>query len=119
MMSLATIRAMSADIAQEAAIEDRRPFAPTKDDFVLWRAERRGVKIPNFGDYVPEGWERRDEETWWFVDKSGFGAEDEPCLTFNQFLDALEAYHEDHPGHGFAIVEEGQFQLYVAPFVRA
>lgn len=118
MMSLATIRALSAEVAQEAAVEERRPFVPTKCDFAVWGAERKGINIPHFGDYVPDGWERRDEETWWFVDKSGFGADDEPALSLDQFLGRLEAYMETHPDHGVAVVQEGQFQLYVAPFIR-
>ncbi len=118
MMSLAIIRAMSADIAQEAAIEKRVPFVPNLGDLLRWRVERHNVRIPNLGDHVPEGWTRRDREAWWFMDKSGFGADDEPALSFEQFLFQLDAYIEDHPEHGVAIVEEGQFQVYVAPFVK-
>ena len=66
-------------------------------------------KIPNFGDYRPKNWEL--VETY-FVDNSGFGAPGEPALTFEEFCSKVKA------GFGYAIIEQGQFQLYVGEFKR-
>ena len=46
------------------------------------------------------------------------GAPDEPALTISQFLDRMEQLVAEHPDWGYGIVEEGQFQLYVAAFRR-
>jgi hypothetical protein len=52
----------------------------------------------------------------WFVDKTGLGHEWEPALTVEQFKRQLREYVGEHPGHGFAITEEGEFQVYVSAF---
>jgi len=121
MMSLSTIRAISQEIAEVAAQEGRVPFVPEAGDIATWRSrwENDGpmsLPFPNLGSHEPDGWELTDEGDWFFVDKSGFGASDEPALTVPQFLNQLEAYHANHPGYGYAIVEEGPFQVFVAPF---
>lgn len=66
--------------------------------------------IPNIGTYRPKGW-RLVEEL--FVDKSGFGAEWEPAMTLRQFIQAVR---KAGPGNGYAIIEEGEFQVYVGHF---
>jgi len=62
----------------------------------------------------PLSWERTEES--WFVDKSGWGQEWEPALTWNRLKDELREYIAHNPRHGFGITEEGQFQLYVTAF---
>ncbi|HDY89155.1 MAG TPA: hypothetical protein ENH82_13700 [bacterium] len=57
-----------------------------------------------------ENWELLDDQL--FVDHSGFGANDEPALTADQFLEKVKE------GFGYAIVEQGQFQLYVGVYKR-
>ena len=64
-------------------------------------------KIPNFGDYRPTGWELVGEL---FVDSSGFGGSDEPALTVKQFKSLVEK------GFGYAIIETGQFQIWIGKF---
>ena len=81
-----------------------------------WQHERSGIGVPNLGDHEPEGWERLPKVDWFFIDKMGMGEEDEPALTLDQFLNRLMLYHKANPTYGYAIVEEGQFQLYIAPF---
>ena len=48
----------------------------------------------------------------YFVDSSGFGAEDEPALTISHFLQKVKA------GYYYGITGEGQFQVYVGEFKR-
>jgi hypothetical protein len=50
------------------------------------------------------------------VDKTGWGAPWEPALTWDGLKRQLQAYVAENPGHGFAITEEGQFQLYITAF---
>jgi hypothetical protein len=69
-----------------------------------------GVKAcPHIANYKPRGWEI--SETY-FVDSSGFGAENEPALTFGQFLQKVKA------GRGYAIKDIGQFQVYINEYVK-
>jgi hypothetical protein len=103
MYSNQTIARMSEVAAAEAARKHRRPLiCETEQDF---------HRIPNLGDYRPDGWTL---EQAYFVDSSGFGRRGEPALTFDQFLEAVAR----HRGDGFAIIEVGQFQVYIGRFVR-
>ena len=68
------------------------------------------LRMPNIGSYEPPGW---DLICSYFVDKSGFGSEGEPALTIDQF------FAEIKKGLAYAIVEEGQFQVYVGEFKRS
>jgi len=70
--------------------------------------------FPNLGsDYESEDWEEWER---WFVDSSGFGSEGEPAYTIDQFKRELVRYHAKNPDHGYGIVGEGQFQVWVAAF---
>lgn len=124
MMDMRAIHALNHDIALEAAKNKRVPFFVTKQDLATYRAHGvAGLNIPNLGDYLPATWARVNLATAWgsrrgldedmnalFVDKSGVGRPGEPALTLDEFLEALR------PGYGYAIVEEGQFQVYVGVF---
>ena len=103
MMSPEYIRAMEQEQANKAAADGIEPLMVWKGD------DRASMRIPNIGSHRPEGWELVQE---YFVDKFGMGAEDEPALTIDQFLGKVQ------DGMGYAIVEEGQFQLYVGEFKR-
>lgn len=104
MMDLATIRKMNRDVGRKAQSENKQPYIVT--DATTFEDIRH---IPNFGDYRPKGWKL--VETY-FVDSSGFGAPNEPALTIDEFMNKLKK------GHGYAIVEAGQFQVYIAEFVK-
>jgi hypothetical protein len=67
----------------------------------------KGCKV--IGNTIPLGYEL--VETY-FVDNSGFGADDESALTFSKFLDKVKA------GYFYGIKEVGQFQVYIAEFKR-
>ena len=65
------------------------------------------VNAPFLGHYVPEGWRVTAK---YFVDNSGFGAEDEPALTLRGFLKRVRA------GFGYGIFEAGEFQVYIREY---
>lgn len=69
-------------------------------------------RIPNFGDYEPKGWEAIGKAH--FVDASGFGEPGEPAMPIDEFA-ALVVGH-NKLGHGYAIVEAGQFQIYIQEY---
>ena len=103
MMSLETIRSLSARRARESARARVQPLVLEAGDSV------RG--IPFIGSRTPRGWKRVAEH---FVDSSGFGSPNEPAMTG----DAFQRLVADRPGHGWAITEAGQFQVYVTEFIR-
>lgn len=106
MMSLETIRRLSQDVAKCAAREGRRPLLIEQEDLpyvadLIWH-------IPNLGSYVPRGFTLTRRL---FVDKTGWGADNEPALTFAQFCREITA------DRAYAIIEEGEFQVYVGEFI--
>lgn len=103
MKSLEQIRKESAEAAQRAAEERREPLIAFEDgDDAVFGA-------PFLGDYVPEGWTLVRK---YFVDGSGFGAPGEPALTAKEFLRKVKG------GRGYAILEAGQFQVFVGEYTR-
>ena len=111
MMSLEVIVAVNNEIARQAARERRVPYVPSNADEV-----QSPWFCPNLGYLKPKGWEKTGQT--WFVDKTGHGLDWEPALTWEQFRRQLTGYILRHPDHGFAIVEEGEFQVVVAAFRR-
>ena len=105
MMDLNTIHALSREAAAEAAAEGKVPFVIDEQDL----EDMPPFPFPALGTYVPAGWEKINE---YFVDSSGMGADDEASLSIRQFLKTLTV------GRGYAITEEGQFQVYVGEYVR-
>jgi hypothetical protein len=111
MMAIETIRSMSRQAALKAAKAKRQPFVVTAEDVADLQASNpralNNIRFPFIGDYTPKGWEKVDEH---FVDSSGFGGPTEPALTQQSFYRRLQA------GHGYAITEAGQFQVYIGEF---
>lgn len=109
MMSLGQIQEMAREQAVSAAKSKKRPLVIEAED----DAARMLRSIPNLGSYIPEGWE---ETTRYFVDSSGFGDTADlaahGCLSLNQLVEKVV------PGRGYAIVQEGQFQVYVGEFKK-
>lgn len=109
MMSLETIEEEARLAGEEAEVEGKEPYflanEESKQDFPPF-------PFPNLGSYCPEGWEEVDRL---FVDKLG-SVEQTPemflhgCASIRQLIDWLDV------GYGYAIVEEGEFQLYVGKF---
>lgn len=76
------------------------------------QAKRDGenmLGIPNIGDRRSKTWELIDE---FFVDSSGFGQLSEPALTIKEFYAKVKA------GLGYAVIEEGQFQVFIGVFKK-
>jgi hypothetical protein len=67
-------------------------------------------KMPNIGDYRPKGYKLVDTL---FVDKYGFGTEREPALTHGQLVQRVKNFGLNY---GYAIIEEGEFQMVVGVF---
>ena len=113
MMSLEVIVAVNNEIAREAAREGFVPYVPFNLDEVDGCTP---FTFPNIGYLKPRGWKKTAAS--WFVDKTGHGLDWEPALTWKQFRQRLTGYILRHPGHGFAVTEEGEFQVVVSAFKR-
>ena len=119
MMDLQTMREREDEAAAGAKDQELEPAEAEEGILNLWKEGKVPTPIegiPFLGDYVPPGWEEvpfdDPAQPRLFVDTSGFGGDGEPALTQDQFFKRLEA------GYGYAIVEAGQFQAYVARFKR-
>jgi len=102
MYDLATIKALNQEASKKAKKEGRTPFLIESEE-----DKERIREIPSIGSHIPKGWVLVQR---FFVDKSGLGAKDEPALTFHQFLEKVRI------GFGYAIIDEGQFQVYIGEF---
>jgi hypothetical protein len=115
MLSLSGIRQLSRDAAIRSVRDNRIPFTVEPEDLIDWkrRLETGTLKLPfpSLGAYVPNGFRRTTRDPL-FVDHSGCGTESEPALTVRALVEALT------PGKAYAIIETGQFQLYVAEYER-
>jgi hypothetical protein len=109
MMSLEVLVAVNNEIARQAAKEGLVPYVPFSADEAV-----TPFAFPNIGTLKPRGWKRTGRT--WFVDKTGHGLDREPALTWAQFRRQLAGYILRHPGHGFAVTEEGEFQVVVSAF---
>lgn len=105
MLDLQTIHIMSQQTGIKASKEKRIPFLFEEED----RQDFPPFPFPNLGDYRPTGWKLINQ---YFVDNSGWGSSDEEALTIDQFKTKLK------PSYGYAIIEEGEFQLYIGEFTK-
>ena len=105
MLSLDQIHSRSNDAARKAAQANETPWVVWPGDVSMWPP----FPFPFIGEYVPRGWKKVEE---YFVDSSGFGAEDEPALTIEQFKARVKE------GRGYAITQAGEFQVYVGEYIR-
>lgn len=114
MLGLSTIVALNEEAGRIAAQEGLHPYCVCAAEKSRWVAQVEAGQLPrlpfpNFGTYEPEGWE---EVNRYFVDKTGWGTENEPALTVPAFI------HKIKVGKGYAIVEEGEFQVYIGEFAK-
>ena len=70
--------------------------------------------FPNIGSLKPRGWRKTKRSGSWT--RPGHGEPWELALTWAQFRSRLAGYLLRHPGHGFAITEEGEHQVFVTAF---
>lgn len=112
MLDLQAIRALSNAEAVRAAKAQRQPYVfYGAADLARYRSKRRPWPFPSLGSYRPPGWQLVDAI---FCDSSGVGEEGEPALTRSQLWRRLE--QDLDRGYGYAIIEEGEFQVYVGVF---
>jgi hypothetical protein len=111
MMSLQTIRDLSRQMAVNAAANEVVPFNPKDVEAIKnWRR----FPFPNIGEYRPGGWWLVDDA---FCDKTGFDASG-PAMSVDGLKQWCAEKLEADPTAGFAIIEEGEFQLYVGYFTQ-
>ena len=113
MMSGAVIRELSRQAARKASREHKYPTIIEQEDLdalcaPLAAGRTRSLDLPFIGDWTPRGYKATENQ--YFVDSSGFGTRGERALTQEEFLDKLR------PGYAYAIVEAGQFQVYVQEY---
>jgi hypothetical protein len=112
MMSSEVIRYVNEDIGRRAARSRLVPYVPSEPDEVdRWR--KLPFEFPNIGTHGPKGWEAVES---WFVDKTGHGYKWEPAITHRRLKEILRSYIAENPTHGFAVTEEGEFQVVVSAF---
>lgn len=116
MLSGAQIVAASAAAAAKAARLHKRPFIVEQTDLDAAKAALHAGEIPRIlrlfpfvGGYVAPGWKLIGTL---FADATGWGDEYEPALTVSQLVARLKV------GHGYAIIEAGEFQVYIGEFER-
>ena len=113
MMSPESLQAINDEVAAKAAKHKKVPYVP----FDNTEPERwPPFPFPSLGSYVPPGWERTEDT--FFVDSSGFGRSSDPALTIYQFQQLIREFVTDHPTYGYAIIDEGPFQLVVGAMKR-
>ena len=118
MHDIATLKYLNDKATKKARKAGAVPIVPTEEQRAqltkgdLLGAAEIGFKVPFLGEYTPKGWQETDDE-YLFVDASGFGQRGEPALTFEQFALVIA---KDEADIGYAIVEEGHFQCYVARY---
>lgn len=100
---------MSGDVIVALAAQQARKARRNKTlPQIAWMPGDPAIAhMPNIGSYRPRGWKLLREL---FVDKSGLGRPGEPALTIDQF------YAEVKEGLGYAIIEEGECQVYIGEF---
>lgn len=116
MMSGEAIREVSKQAAAKARRAKKVPFTVEMEDLQDWKqcvasGNLPLLPFPFLGPYAPRGWQQTN--TLFFVDSSGWGGQGESALTIPQFIEKLEV------GKSYAIIEAGQFQIYIAEFEEA
>ena len=114
MIDAKTLQAMSDEQAEIAARENKLPFIPFDQQEADRWPEERNYPFPNIGSLRPDGWELIDTL---FIDKmgseTGGGGGDMGTRQLNDYI------REHIPQSvGYAIIEEGQSQLYLGVFKR-
>jgi hypothetical protein len=109
MMSMSAILSLREEAMQRA----RRRQAQPRVFFNQHDADNHFGSVPNFGDWRPKGWKLVEHR---MVDKTGWGDESEPALTVRGYKTWLSEHLDD--SSGWAIIEEGQFQIVVGRFVE-
>ena len=110
-MSLEAIAVLNREVAEQAAKKHLTPFVPYgAEEANHWPP----FPFPSLGQ-VPGGWEVTKQ---FLVDGTGFGSHSAPALTVEELREAVRRHILNHPDDGYAIIEEGPFQVIVAALRR-
>lgn len=104
MMSLECINRLADEAGEQARQEGLEPHLIISQEEI---DKMPPFPFPNIGSYRPVNWTEIDQL---FCDSSGVGSPGEPALTIEQLIAKLEV------GNAYAIIETGQFQLYIGVF---
>ena len=133
MMDIETIKQVNKEAGKNAQENNIKPLVFNSVDIdKLKHNDIEPIRsIPDVGDSVPSGWKRvnlrysykiyKDDAKGFgafFVDQ-GFGSENEPAMTINQFIHSLSEIWNKNKKLGFGIVETGQFQVKIGIFQKA
>lgn len=111
MMSPETIRQLEKEAAFNAWLAEVEPYNPgSANEVRRWKT----CPAPNLGSLRPEGWRVVDAA---FVDKTGWDNSG-PAMSFDAFKTWAATWVENDPTVGFGLVQEGQFQVYIAAFTQ-
>ena len=115
MMSRVELGYHNRRIAEEAAQQQKKPYVP----FDLMEINDFKFTLPMLGSHDPEGWTELEDRRM-FVGYTGGGLPSEPALTIRQFKIELQTLYlealELGETWGFAIVDQGPFQVHVGVF---
>jgi hypothetical protein len=113
MMSVDTIAYMSNQVAKKAASHGLVPYQPADAGEPLrWG---KHVPIPNIGSYRPSGWQLMEDH---MVDAMGGDDAGGSAMTLSAFKSWVQDTVVKDPTAGFAIIEEGEFQVVVGYFTQ-
>lgn len=110
MWDLATIVEMNKEAGEAARANNIYPYR-LNDPGVI--AEFPPFPFPNIGDDEEHWDEKMEKIDRLFCDSTGLGSNTEPALTISQLKEKLVKLVEEHGTIHVAIVEHGQFQLYI------
>jgi hypothetical protein len=117
MMSLESIIALSDEQAAKAARLNKHPYIVEQDEIARWQTWLQlqddapptfCKRIPNIGSYRPKGWKLGG---YWTVAKYGVDGDGGSALSVRSLIN-----HKLVAGKGYAIIEEGQFQIVIGEF---
>ena len=111
MMSPKTIHKRNQEAKKKASEMGKKPYVVHNKEAIDEFGD--SFPFPDLGDYRPEGWELIDK---YFVDSTGIGGSGEPAKSVDQFKRALKSDMDEEGIFGYAVIEAGEFQVYVGKF---
>ena len=102
-----------ADIADQAARKAKRAHRQPLVFESQHHVEGAYYTLPNLGSYRPKGWKLEEYRT---VDKYGID-DNGPAMTIPAMLAWFKVHLPEATTSGYALIEEGQFQVVVGRFV--
>lgn len=114
MMHPTEIARLSNEAARKARREKKLPLV-LGDIADVDHLGEPGYRIPNLGSHVPKGWKVIEH---WICDASGMGSDREPALTQAQLKATIRRKISENKLYGYAVVEQGPFQVVVGVFEK-